>query len=159
MIHLKIDIKMIYNRWEVAKFAFAYVQVLYYKCHKINFNCGGSYIDSPYWIKNKKAVINPIDKKDKCFQYSVTVALNYEEIKKDPRRITNIKPFTNKYNWKGINYPSERDEWKKIEKNNVTISINVLYAKKEKIYLAYVSKCNSNHAKQIILLMISNGEK
>ena len=26
--------------------------------------------------------INPINKKDKCFQYAVTVALNYEEIKK-----------------------------------------------------------------------------
>ena len=29
----------------------------------------------------------------KCFQYAVTVALNYEEIKKDPQRITKIKPF------------------------------------------------------------------
>ena len=34
---------------------------------------------------------------------------------------------------------------KKFEKNNVTISLNVLYAKKEKIYPAYVSKNNSNH--------------
>ena len=47
----------------------------------------------------------------------------------------------------------------KIEKKNVTIPINVLYAKKEKIYPANVSKSNSNHAKQIILLMISNREK
>ena len=92
-----------------SEFVFTYVQVLYYKCYKINFNCGGSYIDSPYWIKNKKTIINPIDQKDKCFQYSVTVALNYEEIKKDPQRITKIKAFTNKYNWKGINYPSEKD--------------------------------------------------
>ena len=34
--------------------------------------------------------------------------------------------------------------WEKIigkfEKNNVTIALNVLYAKKEKIYPAYVSK-------------------
>ena len=46
-------------------------------------------IDSPDWIKNKKATINPINKKDnKCFQYPVTNALNYEEIKKDPQRIT-----------------------------------------------------------------------
>ena len=26
--------------------------------------CGGSYIDSPDWIKNKKATVNPINKKD-----------------------------------------------------------------------------------------------
>ena len=30
------------------------VQLLYYKCHKINFKCGGSYIDSPDWTKSKK---------------------------------------------------------------------------------------------------------
>ena len=75
--------------------------------------------------KNKKATINPINKKDsKCFQYAVTVTLNYEEIKKDPQRITKIKPFL--YNWEGINFPSEHD-WKKFEKNNVTIVLNVLY--------------------------------
>ena len=41
---------------------------------------------------------NPINKKDnKCFQYSVKVALNQEEIKKDPQRIIQLKPFKNKY--------------------------------------------------------------
>ena len=28
-------------------FVFDSVQLMYYKCHKINFKCGGSYIDSP----------------------------------------------------------------------------------------------------------------
>ena len=39
------------------------------------------------------------------------------------------------------------------------IALNVLYAKKEKIYPAYVSKHNSNREKQVILAIISNGEK
>ena len=43
------------------KFVFDYVHLLYYKCHKINQNCGGSYIDSLYSIKNKKVTINPIN--------------------------------------------------------------------------------------------------
>ena len=51
-----------------------------------------------------------------------------------------IKPFINKYNWEVISFPLEKDDWKKIEKNNVAIALNVLYAKKEKIYLANVSK-------------------
>ena len=72
--------------------------LLYYKSHRI-VNCGGSYIDSPDLMKNKKVTINPINKNDnKSFQYAVTVALNHEEIKKDPQRITKIKPFRNKYN-------------------------------------------------------------
>ena len=62
-----------------------YQNDLYYKCHKINLSGCGSYIDSTYWIKNKKATINPINEKDnKYFQYAVTIALNYEEIKKHP---------------------------------------------------------------------------
>ena len=45
------------------EFVFNYVQLLYYKCHKININHGRSYIDSPDLIKNKKATVNPINKK------------------------------------------------------------------------------------------------
>ena len=143
-----------------SQFVFNYVHLLYYKCHKINPNRGGSYIDSLDWIKNKRATVNPINKKDnKCFQYAVTVALNHEEIKKDWQRITKNKPFTDKYNWKGIDFPSEKDDRKKIGKNNVTISLNVSYAKKEKIYPGHVSKHDSNREKQVILLIISNGKK
>ena len=66
-----------------SDFIFDYVELLYYKCHKINLNRGGSYIDFLDWIKNKKVLINLINKNDnKCFQYAITVALNYEEIKK-----------------------------------------------------------------------------
>ena len=60
-----------------------YIMNLYYKCHKLNPNCGGSCKDSPDWIKDKKTTINPINKRDnKCIQYAVTVALNYERIGK-----------------------------------------------------------------------------
>ena len=41
-------------------FLFDYVHLLYYKCHKINPNRGGSYIDSPDWIK-KKNVFNTLE--------------------------------------------------------------------------------------------------
>ena len=48
-----------------SEFVLDYVHLLYHKCHKINLNRGGSYEDSPEWIKNKKTTINPINKKDK----------------------------------------------------------------------------------------------
>ena len=44
-------------RW--SDFIFDSLKLLYYKCHKINFKRGGSWIDSPDWIKNKNAKINP----------------------------------------------------------------------------------------------------
>ena len=69
---------------------------------------------------------------DKCFQYAVTVALNYEEINWNPERVSNIKPFTNKKNWEGINYPSKIDDWKTFEKKNPTIALNIFCIKKKK---------------------------
>ena len=67
-----------------SKFVFDYVHLLYYKCHKI---CG-LYIDSPDSIKNKKATIKTINKKDKkSFRYTVTVVLNHEEINKTSKKV------------------------------------------------------------------------
>ena len=34
---------------------FDWVNLLYYKCHKINPNCDGWYKDSPDWIKKQKS--------------------------------------------------------------------------------------------------------
>ena len=39
------------------------------------------------------------------------------------------------YNSKGINFPSEKDDWEKSEKNNATIALTVLRAKKQKKYI------------------------
>ena len=46
------------------------------------------------------------NKDDKCFQYALTVALNYEQIEKDLQRISKIKPFIDQYNWKEIDFLS-----------------------------------------------------
>ena len=63
-----------------------------------------------------------------------------------------------KYKWEGITFPSEKDNSKKHEKNNVRITRNVLHARKEKIYPAYVSKHDLNCEKQVIILTIPNEE-
>ena len=70
-----------------SEFIFDSIDALYYDLNKISLSRGGSYIASPEWLKNKKATINPKINNDKCFQYTLTVALNYEQIKKDPQGI------------------------------------------------------------------------
>ena len=47
-------------------------------------------------VKNKKATINPKNNDEKCFQYALTVALNYEQIKKDAQGISKIKLWIGK---------------------------------------------------------------
>ena len=39
---------------EGSEFIFDLVQLMYYKCHRVNFRRSGSYIYSPEWIKKKK---------------------------------------------------------------------------------------------------------
>ena len=62
------------------EFIFDSVDELYYDLNKISLSRGRSYIDSPKWLKDKKATINLKNNSDKCFQYALTVALNYEQI-------------------------------------------------------------------------------
>ena len=50
-----------------SNFTFDSVQLMYYKCHNVNFKRNGSYIDSPDSIKKKKPTINPKTDDDKCF--------------------------------------------------------------------------------------------
>ena len=76
-------------------------------------------------VKNKKATINSTNNDGKCFQYAVTVALNYEQIKKDPQRISKIKPFIEQYDWKEIDFPSHKRDWKKFKLNNKLIALNI----------------------------------
>ena len=65
------------------------------KLHKISLNRGGSYIDSPEWLKKKIAAINPKNNDVKCFKYALTVTLNYQNIKSNPERISKIKFLIN----------------------------------------------------------------
>ena len=85
----------------------------------------------------------------KCFQYAATVALNFDETKWNPGRVSNIKPFIKKYNWKGKNYPPKIDDWKTFEKNNSTTTLNILYIRKKEKFPGHISKFNSNCQKQI----------
>ena len=103
MIHLKIDIEVIWN-WRKAVSLFSlclfidyvllimimFIYCIYYKCHKTNPNRDESYVYSRELIqKKKKETINSINKADdKCVQYAVTVAINHWKIGKNSERIT-----------------------------------------------------------------------
>ena len=64
-----------------SKFSPENVELLYYNFQKIDIRSAESYIMSPNWIVNKKATINPKNKKDnKCFQWSIISGLNYNKI-------------------------------------------------------------------------------
>ena len=108
-------------------------------------------------MRNKLATINPQNKDDNnCFQYAITIALNYQNIENHPKRISNIKLFIDHYNWRDIDFPAHQNgheeseksknimaiDWEKFEQNNKTITLNILYVphNKKEIGVAYKSK-------------------
>ena len=111
-----------------SNFVFESVDLLSYHIHKTGLNIGKSYMKSPEWVANKRATINPQNLSDnKCFQYSITVALHHQDIENHPERITNIGPHTGLYNWKGIEFPAGIKDWKRFERNNKTIALNIFF--------------------------------
>ena len=100
-----------------SSFIFESVDLLYHQLHKISLKRGGSYIDSPHWIRAKRATINSKNKDYDCFKYAITAPLNYDKIKSHPEKISKLIPSINNYNWNGIGFPSHFKDWKKFEEN------------------------------------------
>ena len=115
--------------------------------------------------RKKEAIINNNDNNNNNnnnnFKNALDDALIYQTIESNPQRISKLKPYINKYNWKGIEFPAGSKEWQKFEQNNKTIALNILYVKHntKKISVVYRSKHNNKRKKQVILLMIGDGEK
>ena len=145
-----------------SNYVFDSVDILGIHFHDIKLKRGKSYIKSPDWTSSRKATINPKNTKDnKCFQYSITLALNHSEINNHPERISKIKSHIHKYNWKDINFPAGIKDWEKFERNNNNVALNILYAppNKDEIKIAYKSKYNRKLKNQAGLLMITGNEQ
>ena len=83
--------------------------------------------------------------------------MNYQNIKNNPETISKIKPFINNLDWNNINFPPPEQDYKTFEMNNKSIALNVLQEVKKSQY--YKSKFNKTSEKQVILLMITDGQK
>ena len=117
------------NNLEGSSFVFDYVNFLDLKFNQVDLIIGGTYIETPKWVSNKKETINPRNNKDddnNCFMYAITVVLNHQEISCHPERISKIKQFLNNYNWKNIDFPSQRNDWERFERSNDDIVLNIL---------------------------------
>ena len=92
-----------------------------------------SELNSLGWLRGKKdAIINNNNNNNNNinnnnFQNALDDALNYQIIESNPQRISKLKPYINKYNWEGIDFPAGSKEWLKFEQNNDTIALNILY--------------------------------
>ena len=61
---------------EGSNFIFDSVQLIYYKCHEVNFRLGGSYIDYPEELEKKRSTINPTKKMVNVFNMQLNGWIN-----------------------------------------------------------------------------------
>ena len=109
------------------------------------------------WLRGKKeAIIN----NDNSFQNALNDTLNYQTTETNPERISKLKPYINRYNWEGIEFPAGPKDWKKFERNNKANVLNTLFIphNTKTIKVAYRSEYNSNRKKQVLLSMITDGK-
>ena len=82
-------------------------------------------LNSLGWLQGKKEAITNNNNNSNDSKNALNDALNYQTIEKDPQRISKLKPYVNKYNWEGVDFPAGSKEWQIFEKNNKTIALNV----------------------------------
>ena len=100
------------------------VDLLDYKLHRIRLKRRKSYVKSPKWLENKKAVIYPKNENyHECLRWSIISALNYNNIVK--------KEFENifkKIKHEDKDFSSHKRDWENFEKNNESIALNVVFS-------------------------------
>ena len=104
-----------------------------------------SELNSLGWLRGKKEeIINS----DNSFQNALDCTLNYQTIKTNPERISKLKAYIIKYNWKGMEFPTGPKDSIKFEQNNKTIALNILYVKHNTEIISAAYRSEYNHKRK-----------
>ena len=95
---------------------------------------GSSYLPLPDWLAKKKAIINPLNEDLECFKWAVIAATRWEEIDKNPQRISKLERFEADFDWTGVGFPVSFRGIKRFESRN-QISINMPAVENKQIYI------------------------
>ena len=134
-----------------SKFVFDEVLRLDTNFYRLNLTRGSSYLPLPDWLVKKKAIINPHNKDEECFKWAVIAAENVGM--KDPQRVSNLRKFSDNYDWSGLRFPVSIENIKDFEMNN-DISIIMLSVENRDIYIC---RKGIRRGAEINLLLISEG--
>ena len=108
-----------------SRFVFDEVLHMDVDFHRLKLTRGSSYLPLPEWLAHKKAIINPLNKDQEFFKWAVIVASRWEDIDRNPQRISKLKKLEVNFDWSGIGFPVSFRDIKGFEFRN-QISINIL---------------------------------
>ena len=118
--------------------------------HQLNLTRGSSYLPLPDFIAKRKAVINPQNGDEECFKWAIIAVDKWMDIDSHPERVSNLREFTDNYDWSELEFPVLLKQIGKSEaKNNISVKVFGL----EGIYS--LKNSNQSDYREINLLMIS----
>ena len=106
-----------------SRFVFDEALYLDVNFHQLNLMKGSSYLPLPDWLARKGAIVNPHNNNGECFKWSVITAENVGM--KNPERVSNLRKFTDNYDWSGLEFPVSTKDIRKFETRN-NVSVNLL---------------------------------
>ena len=122
-----------------SKFVFDRVMHMYINFHRLNLTRGSSYIPLPDWLTKKKAIINPKNSDQECFEWAVIAAMTWEEKDSNHQRISKLRRYEDDIDLDGIKFPASIRDIKRFEARN-EIAINILALEGKKIYICRKGK-------------------
>ena len=93
-----------------------------------------SYLPLSPWLAKKKAITNPNNDDKECFKWAVIAADRFNEIGKDPQRISKLIKFSKDYDWSGLEFLVSTKDIGLFEIRNNGF-INVLAVEGREIYI------------------------
>ena len=93
----------------------------------------------PDWLAKKDVIINPKNSDMECFKWAVIAAMKWEDIGKDPQRITKLRRYEDDFDWDGMKFPASFRDIKKFESRN-EITINILAFERKNVYICRKGK-------------------
>ena len=138
-----------------SKFVFDEVLHMNVDFHRLNLMRGSGYLPLPESLAHKKAIINPKNADRECFKWAVIAASRWEEINRDPQRISKLKKFEADFNWSVIGFPVSFRDIKGSEFRN-QISINILAIEDRQIY---IGRKGDNYERLINLKLITENNR
>ena len=132
-----------------SRFVFDEFLYLDVNFHQLNLMRGSSYLPLPDWLVRKKVIVNPHNDEEECFQWSVITVENAGM--KDPQRVSNLRKFTDNYDFSGLEFTVSIKDIGKFETRN-NISVNVLAVEGRDIY---IHRKGWRMGREINLLMVS----
>ena len=137
--------------WIMDKILKAFINVAQYQPMR-----GGSYMELPAKLKNKKAIINVKNRDNQCLRWALRAALFPA-----PRgtQVSRTSSYTTEdaLNFAGIDFPTPVSQICRLERQNSNLAINVFGWENDRVIVHRISE-KSGETPRINLMLIKQGE-